>query len=403
MSFALRLSLGLNVALLAAVAVIVWRDQANAPLTATSPLPARSLTAPTRAEPVASEASSKSSERKLDSAAMAQFERMGISRDVLVNVLLEDLNRRSSKRVLELQKQYAPKSVPERAYVELSRQSDAERVHELKEALGEDGYRAWDKEQKLKELNLANNSGVPMNPEETERAYQLQKEFDEKNEELQMALEDGVADRADVGALQSQAQQTLDRELEKLLGRERFNELRGNVDPTVEVAREYGDLNPTADQAKAVILAEQNYHTRERDLTQRLSENPADTASITAELKALRDDEEENLRRIFGPEAYDNMKRQNDPTYKTLKQYADAWELNDREIQPVYDTLHTFEQQAERTRTAAEMSESAGQRVNWREIDAAIEQARQKTESSLQNLIGAERLRRLKQNGLLGM
>src|SRR5204863_7489667 len=110
---------------------------------------------------------------------------------------------------------------------------------------------------------------------------------------------------------------------------------------------------------------------------------------------------EEKLAQIFGREVYEQQKRQNDPTYKTLQQYADAWELRGDELQSVYQNLRVFQDQAEQARSFAEFREAAGQRVNWHEIDAAIEQARQQTESGLQTLIGSERLRRLKQNGML--
>src|SRR5262249_33046647 len=163
--------------------------------------------------------------------------------------------------------------VPDREMLELSRQSDAERIRELKEALGEEGYRAWDKEQTLRTLNRARVPGdeLPMTAEEAEHADRLQQEFDDKARELQRAMEGGVADRADVGALQAQAQQALDRELEKLLGKQRFNELRGNGEPATEVYRTFGDLNPTPDQANAVLLAEGDYRAREAALAGRLN------------------------------------------------------------------------------------------------------------------------------------
>lgn len=107
------------------------------------------------------------------------------------------------------------------------------------------------------------------------------------------------------------------------------------------------------------------------------------------------------MRRIFGTEAYENYERESDPTFRKLQQFATAWELKDEEIQSIYESLHAFHTQAERTRTAAELRAAAGQPVNWREIDAAIRQAQQQTELGLQNLIGAERLRRIKQNGVL--
>jgi ABC-type phosphate transport system auxiliary subunit len=161
---------------------------------------------------------------------VAELEQAGIPRDILVSVLLADLNRRWTAQGVALQKKYAPGPVPEREQRELSRQSIAEQTRELRGALGEEGYRAWDKEQTLLALNRARPPGdeLPMNAAETEQAYRLQKAFDDENRELQEAMEDGAADQADIGKLQAKAQQTLDRELERLLGKERFEALRGN-------------------------------------------------------------------------------------------------------------------------------------------------------------------------------
>lgn len=405
MSSGLRLSIAANIALAGIVALLLWRGQSAAPnVLASRPQPVAVRANIAKADTVTSGSQPRSSSARVTPAAVAQLEQLGMSREIIVNALLESFNRRWDKRVLELQKKYAPRTVPEREMRELSRLSDTERNRELKEALGEDGFRAWDKEQTLRTLNRARLPGddLPMTAEEAEQAYRLQKDADEKSRELQMAMEDGVADRADIGTLQARVQETLDRELEKLLGKQRVSELRGHTDATTEVYRTYGDLNPTPEQAKAALLAEDDYRAREDALAKRLTENPGIAATITAELKALNDAKEETHRRTFGPEAYDTMKRENDPTYKTLKQYAEAWQLKDNDIRSVYETVHAFQDQAERTRTAAEMSEAAGQRVNWREINAAIEQSRLQTEAGLQNLIGSERLRRLQQNGVIG-
>jgi hypothetical protein len=408
MTSAYRLSLGANLVLVGAIAVLLWRDRPAAPAPSTPALSVPSVTADRsdtsqdNSVPTG-EASSPTNTAKLNPTAVAQLEQMGISRDILIHALLEDFNRRSEQQVAELQRKYAPRLVPDRAIVEFGRQNEAERIRELKAALGEDGYRAWDKAETLRALNQARPPGdpLPMNDAEAEQAYRLQKAFDDKAAELRMAMEDGVADRADGSALQAQAQQTLDKELEKLLGQARFDQLRGNAAPTLEVYRTFGDLSPTPAQAQAVVQAQAEYRTRETTLMQRLNENPADAGKLAAELKTMRTAQEEKLAQIFGREVYEQQKRQNDPTYKALQQYADAWELRGDELQSVYQNLRVFQDQAEQTRSFAEFREAAGQRVNWREIDAAIEQARQQTESGLQMLIGSERLRRLKQNGML--
>lgn len=362
-SRALRLSLVANLALAGLVAVLLWRSQAAAPVPATLPRPtAFARVEPSRMKTIAAELPAPSTGTKNTPAAMAQLEQMGIPHEVLVNVLLEDLNRRQSRRLLELQKEYAPRLVPDREMRALARESEATQERELKAAFGEAGYRAWDKEQMLRDLNRARVPGdeLPMSDAEAEQAYRLQKEFTEQTKQLQQAMEEGVADKDDAGALQAEAQQTLDRQLEQLLGKERLGQLRGNTAPTTEVYRTYGDLNPTPDQAEAVVQAEGSYRAREAALAERLKASPADAANVTAELQAMNEAHDENLRQIFGAEAYDNLKRQSDPTYQTLQQFAETWGLNDQEIQSVYETLHPFQDQAGRVRAAAELSAAAG-------------------------------------------
>jgi len=391
MSATLRISVGANVVLAGIVVVLLWRDRPAAP-------PAIAPIAPPTTTVRAEALQSRSVPDGLAPAAFAQLERMGISREGIVSALLEDFHRRWDQRLADLEKKHAPQPAPERDHLELARLRDAEKIRVLKEALGEEGYVAWDKDRTLR---LLNGAGVPLSAAEAERAYRLHKEFDRKHRELQMAMEDGVADMADGSKLQAQAQEALDRELEKLLGRQRLDAMRGLGDPRAEVQGKYGDLNPTADQVNAVLLAEANHRARETALAQRLKENPGDAASVVTELKAMHEAREENLRRVFGAAAYDTSKRLNDPRYKTLQHYAAAWGLEERDVQSVYESLRAWHEQVDRTRGAAALSEAAGRRVNGPELDAAIDQARQQTEAGLQNLIGGERLRRLQQNGLL--
>lgn len=401
MSFAFRLSLGANIVLLGVAAVLLWRDRPlNAPPGGPPVQPPAARTELTLSDGAAGEVPAESSGARLNPTVLAQLERAGLSRDLVVSALLEGFHRRWDQRSAELDKKYSPKPVPEREYVELARERDAEQVRELKAALGEAGYRAWDQERTLR---LVNSTGIPLSVGEADEIYRLQKEFDEEHRELQMAMEDGVADMADAGTLQAQAQAGLNRKLEQLLGRQRLEEMRGLSDPATEVYRRFGDLNPTPDQAKAVLAVDNTYSAREAALAAQLQASPGHPVNVASELETLNNAKEENLRRIFGADAYERMKRQNDPTYQALKRYAGAWELQEQQVQSVYEAVHAFHTRAERARTAAAMSEAAGQQVNWSEVNSAIEQARRQTETGLQTLIGDERLRRLKQNGMLAV
>jgi hypothetical protein len=312
--------------------------------------------------------------------------------------VLEGFQRRWDEQFAALEDRFAPRAVPEREYIELARLRDAARVRELTALLGESGYRAWDKAQTLRMLNTG---GVPLSADETEAIYRLQKDFEENHRELQMAMEDGIADMADAAAMQTQAMEARDRALEALLGRERLDTLRGLSDPVADVYRHYGDLAPTAAQTRAVLELEGEYRAREEALAARLKRAPADDAAVAAEVAAMQQARDEALRRTFGAEAYEAARRQNDPTYQKLVQFAGAWELRGEEIGPVFETLRAFHDQAERTRLVAGLRDTAGQPLNWREVNAAIEQSRQQTEARLRALLGDARAGRLKQNDLL--
>jgi hypothetical protein len=69
----------------------------------------------------------------------------------------------------------------------------------------------------------------------------------------------------------------------------------------------------------------------------------------------------------------------------------------------VYATLRAFRDQLSRTRSAAALREAAGQRVHWSEVNAALEQVRQQTETGLRRMIGEQRAWRLQQDGLLSL
>ncbi len=397
-----RISVIGNILLLACVVVLWWRGQPSGPASSHLPVPVANGSEIQSSENPVQAREYKLTAGEITPAAVAQLERLGLSRDVIVGALVEDVNHRTTQRMVALQKKFAPRPVPNREMVELSRQSEDEQARELKQALGEQGYHDWEKEQTLHALNRARPAGdeLPMSMAEADQAYRLQHEFDEKARDLQMAMEDGVADKADAAALQAQAQQNLDRELEKLLGTDRFNELRGNINPTAQVYQVYGDMNPTAAQAQVIAQTDASYRARQAALAQQLGQTPGD-AQLTAQLKALDDAHEDSLKQIFGADAYEKMKQQHDPTYQTLQKYAEAWQLGSNDVQGVYDAVRTFQDQASRLRSAAETDEAAGQRANWREVDTAIDQVRQKAETDLQNMIGDERFRRLKQNGVL--
>lgn len=398
MSSAFRLSVLANLAQLLVIAALLGRGPVEPPAPLSSaPRPPRDQSAASPPPTEGAEHPRDDDESALGPELVGRLERAGLSRAVIVQALLADFNQRWDLHVLEVEKRYAPRAVPDREYIELGRMREASLERELKTALGEGGYRAWHKEQALR---LVNGTGVPISAEEAEQAYRLQAEFDRKHADLQMAMEDGIADRADAVALQMQAREALDRDLESLFGKARLDAMRGYADPLANISRTYGDLAPSPEQARAVLASEETHRAREAALAERLKKEAPAVESISAELKKLDAQRDADLGGIFGADAYEGSKRQNDPVHKALRQFATAWELGSDKIEPVYAALSSFNRQRERMLGAAAMSEAAGHPVAWREINASLERERQTLEAGLRTLVGADLAVRLGRNGL---
>ncbi|HEY3757188.1 MAG TPA: hypothetical protein VGL42_13640 [Opitutaceae bacterium] len=334
---------------------------------------------------------------------IVRLEMYGFSRDAIAQVVLDEFNRRWNVRIADLKKQTGAASIPSREYVELGRERDADLVRELKEKLGEAGYEDWDREQTLHELNRARLPGddLPMSAEEQDVAWRLQKAYEDKSKELQIATEDGLASQTDSDALRAQAQATLDQGLEQMLGSERFAALRGDADPLIAVNQRYPDLNPTAQQAAAVMQADAAYRDQQAALTQQAAANPSNVSTLTAQMEALADAHDASLRQIFGGDAFDVATKAADPSYQALAQNAGAWNLDDQQVQAAYQNLRAYDSKAESLRSAAEMDQEAGRPVNWRDVDGQIEQAREQAEAALQGVVGSEGVTRMESNGLL--
>ena len=392
----LRVSMAINLGQALLLVLLLGRPPREAP-------PAAAAPAAPPAYPVSNDTSpapspSASGRAPLTPELVTRLEHAGLSRAIVAQALLADFNHRWDQHVLDVEKRYAPRAVPEREYIELGRAREAALVRELKTALGEEGYRAW---HQTETLRVVNGAGLPLAADEAAQACRLQNEFDETHRELQRAMEDGVADMADAVALQMRAREALDAGLEALFGKARLDAMRGYTDPVAQVYRTFGDLSPTPDQARDVLSSDAAHVAREQALAARLRQEPADLPAILANLQANDAQRDAELGRIFGPDAYAATRRRNDPVYQTIRRYAEAWALAAPQIEPVYAAVAAFQRRREQTLAAAALGEAAGHPMAWREINAALAQERQKTEDTLRPLLGDERLHRLAQNGLL--
>lgn len=330
--------------------------------------------------------------------AVGHLERMGISREVIAKLVLGEFHRQWDQRFIDLERRYAPRSVPDWEYVVLERERGDLEARALEGALGKERYASWDR---ARTMRLLNTGGVALDSDELFAAYDLQKAFEKEHRELQRSMDDGLVDRADASALQAFALEERDRQLMELLGEETFRKMRGMVDPLERLYQEFGDMEPTNSQVEEALEVENGYKDLQSELEVKVSGSLSGTSEVAQELERMALFREGRLREIFGEAAYESSEREKDPMFKTLVQYADAWELSDHEVRSVYVELDAFHDKVGRFREAAGIRQAAGQEVDWRQLEGVVEGDRQKIEARLEDLIGTDRFSRLKRNGLL--
>lgn len=400
MSRVLKLSLAVN-AILVALAAWLWLERGGPSVrtaAAIEPATASRARVPDASEAVASSENASTNRDRITPDVVADLMRRGISREALVIALREQSNRQWDQELLELERRQAPRPLSERDYHQFARRREAAQDAEIRAALGEEGYREWDRMVTLRALNP---SDLPLAPREADQAYRLQKEYELQHRELTRAQEDGLADPADVAALQAQAQATRDRQLEELLGKTRAEALRGSAEATADAHARFGDEGALSGQAIAAARVDADFRARESALGERSRDAAVDVSTIASEMQAIEADREQELRRIFGAAAYDEQQREKDATFRAVRQYAAAWELGEREVGAVYERLRALRSRTGSLRAAAAMREAAGQAVDWPALNTLLVAEGGRAESDLVALIGPERTKRLKQNGLL--
>src|SRR5262245_20974065 len=227
-----KLSVGLNLVLISAVILLVARRAGgpdhSVPITehpaaiSNAPAPIASPPNPRAISPVTNKiAAGSDCKHWIESLRAA-----GIPNRVLVKVVLADFEDRWQKREDELQQKYNRGEVDADAMSALQDEREREEEKELRAALGDDGYKEWDRERTLGSLNLRS---IKVSAAETNSIYAMQKDLQRRFQELEQSRRKGDLDEADFAELQSKAQNNFDERLKALLGDDRYAATQGGA------------------------------------------------------------------------------------------------------------------------------------------------------------------------------
>lgn len=263
---------------------------------------------------------------------------MGMSNRELAEIVLADLDAAWTKYSADLTlKCHGDPDTMAALQLHVDRTRDAD----MRAALGEEGFRAWDEENMRREIDRGN---VPLSPTETAASYNLWKDLQRRQLDLREARLKGTMDESEVSAALAKATSDYAAQMQNLLGAERY--------------------------AQAQRPAETPLETNGRDgLAQA---NPAAAP----------------------------IQKEPDSSYAKMKQHEELWGLDDHTVDSVYGDLAYYQKTVADYQSQARAMEAQGQSVDWNAVNQNLKQFAAQTQQSLRDYLGADRYARLQRNGV---
>jgi hypothetical protein len=397
-----RLSLTLNVAL-AVTLVFVAAYRPNRPVPALpatedvdpteTPTPFQMVlpTAPSRFNAAATE----SDQRRF---IVDELRKMGVPNNVLARIVLADLDWNWNKRGGEVSlKCYGDPEILAALKMENAMALDSE----MRAALGEEGFKLWDRENMQREANVGR---IPLSPDETDLVYSYWKKLKQHELELRNSRIKGEIDDAGASDAYRVAAYEFEKEMKALLGEERFAQAQGIPNDAIAAAlkSEMGKVAKTERQFEEVLAVQKQWNEQRLELEKRFQNDPSSPAYLEemANLNAARDDEH---RRVLGDAAFEALQKEQHPSYAVMKKHAELWGLNDQKIDSVYATMRYYEKSVHDYQIQAAALESRGERVDWAAVDRNLQQFAKQTSQALHTYLGADSFNKLQKNGVFDL
>jgi hypothetical protein len=327
-----------------------------------------------------------------------QLRNVGVPEATLARLVQGDFDDRWQKRQSEAQSAYNHGEIDSDALAKLDLEHQVEQEKELRAALGEEGFKNWDKHRLLQELNLKE---IDLTDTENDSIYALKKKLEEHLRDLDKQKLDGGIDQASLTDQQQKAQADYDQQLKTLLGGDRYATVQGLENPAGDLRRQLRNGNLAVDdtQFAAILEAQSNWNNSRAELQEQ--EAQTHDSSIEGQLKALDTVRDETYQEILGTNGFEEFQKQQDSRYAEMKRYADTWGINNTDIDYVFHTVQSYEKSVQDYQHQEYLLNSQGQSVDWDAVSKKIQQLTQQTENSLREYLGDDRFDKIKQNGII--
>ena len=384
-------SLALNAGL---IAVLLLANLRNSPPQIARPAPEDELHGRTRSPLGAADEQTRPSMRETDGTDWREsLHRSNVPRHVLIAAIQADFHAKWSERDIELQKQYTNGKVEmeDLALFNLDREIALEAA--MRDALGEDAFREWDRNRKFFDINTG---ALALTADEANKLHPLRTALTDRLRALERAKLKKEIDPAAYDERVEIAQADYEQELKKLVGFERFNEARDSGIPAY-LRRELRGLGISEAQFAQVQEIEGTFGDGRADLQIAAQHGSIDSAKLDQEQEALTQLREAQLQQALGEKAYALYRKQQDPRYQTMVDFAPSWRLSAQDIENVFELLHAHETETRRVKLSAY---AAG--IPPEKIQDQVSALQARLNESLLQTLSSEQIAKLGRNGVVG-
>lgn len=327
-------------------------------------------------------------------ALIERLRRLGVANELLADFARADIDVAWEKELAQRERDARP---DERDSLQLGR--EMARIAALRSALGEEGFRQWDRTRLVRE---AIDDRIEVSAAEADAIYALKQDLRQRQFELEKARTKGAMDDATVEDASSKLHSEFNDRMRSLLGQERFATAQGLGDDSraANLREDLGKVEPGPDQLHALLKAQQDWSARLAELDRKFQDDKGPGAYPTA-LKALDQERDQEYRRILGPDVFDALQKHRDPAYSTMKQYQDLWNLDDGAIDYVYGTMKYFAKSVEAYTAQNRARAANGESVDWGAVDETLQELSSQTREALRQRLGQEAFDHLQRNNVL--
>lgn len=320
-----------------------------------------------------------------------QLREAGVPNRILARVVLSDLEEHYDRRIEACDGDADSMAL---AQLEFDRNKDAE----MRAALGEEGFKLWDRENMLRE---ANSGKVPLTTAETDTLYGLKKKLQQRQWELEEARLKKEMDDADINDASEKAYAAFNQEMKELLGDQRYAKSQGLDDDVAaeSLRHNVASANPTDAQFQELLKAQQQWNEQRSELDQQFQADESSPA-YAAKIQSLDEARDREYQRVLGTNVFDALQKEQDGGYSKMKKYADLWGLDDRKMDYVYATMKYYEKSVQDYNARARALEAQGQSVDWEAMNKNLRQFVEQTRQALQDQLGQDRFDKLQRNGV---